>query len=226
MLAPVMIVEQGRKIAPYEHPWSTIVSMASWLSLLGSLVIRSIAMWENGLALMVDGIRNIGVLMWCVRFLFCWHVAQPLMYSVIHVLAPGQKYSLLMHWMVSSHPRWPLMDLSCHTFISLCFSPWSGGMTRHHPLMSLQKGSSRLSTHSIGYVPSHSLIRAWLWFWIIVMVCSIEPLESGPANLMNAASGIMVICWLSSLTSSAPGGHDRVLAAVCSFLGTCWSLKL
>jgi hypothetical protein len=65
--------------------------------------MRSITMWENGSVLMVDGIRNIGVLMRCVKFLFCWHIAQPLVYSVIHVLVPGQKYSLLMHQMVSSH---------------------------------------------------------------------------------------------------------------------------
>ena len=58
------------------------------------------------------------------------------------------------------------------------------------------------------------------------MVCSIDPLESGPANLMNAASGIMVICWLSSLPLSAPAGRDRVSAAAWSFPGMCWSLKL
>jgi hypothetical protein len=86
---------------------------------------------------MVDGIQNIGGLMQYVRFLFCWHVAQPLMYSVIHILVPGQKYSLLMRWMVSSHLGWPLMDPSCHIYIDSHFSPWSGGMTRHCPLMSL-----------------------------------------------------------------------------------------
>jgi hypothetical protein len=161
-----------------------------------------------------------------VRFLFCWHVAQPLMYSVIHILVPGQKYSLLMRWMVSSRLGWPLMDPSCHIYIDSHFSPWSGGMTRHRPLVSLQNGLSGLSMCSIGYVLSHSFIRAWLWFWIIIIVCSIEPSELGPASLMNAASGIMVICWLSSLPLSAPGGHDRASAAVCSFPGTCWSIKL
>jgi hypothetical protein len=150
MLAPVMVVEQGRKIAACEHPWSTIVNMASCPLLLGRPVMRSIAMWENGLALMLDGIRNIGVLMQCVRFLFCWHVAQPLIYSMIHVLAPGQKYSLLMHLIVSSHPGWPLMEPSCHMFINSCFSPWSGGMTSRLLLVSLQNDSSGLSTCSIG----------------------------------------------------------------------------
>jgi hypothetical protein len=51
-------------------------------------------------------------------------------------------------------------------------------------------------------------------------VCSIDPSELGLTNLMNVALGIIVICWLSSLPSSAPGGRDRVLAAVWSFSGT------
>jgi hypothetical protein len=59
-----------------------------------------------------------------------------------------------------------------------------------------------------------------------MVICSIDLSESGPASLMNAASGIIVICWLSSLPSSAPGGHDKASAAVCSFPGMCWSLKL
>jgi hypothetical protein len=51
-----MVVEQGRKIATCKHLWSTMVSMASCPSLSGRPVIRSIAIWENGLALTVDGI--------------------------------------------------------------------------------------------------------------------------------------------------------------------------
>jgi hypothetical protein len=72
------------------------------------------------------------------------------MYSVIQVLAPGQKYSRLMRLIVSSLPGWPLMAPSCQIFISSRFSPWSGGMTSRRPLMSLQNGSSGLSMHSIG----------------------------------------------------------------------------
>ena len=52
---PVIVVEQGRNIAPQEHPWSTMVRIASCLSLLGSPVMRSIAMCENGLASIMDG---------------------------------------------------------------------------------------------------------------------------------------------------------------------------
>jgi hypothetical protein len=56
ILAPVMVVEQGKKIAACEQPWLTMVSMALCPSLLGSLVMRSMVMWENGFALMVNGI--------------------------------------------------------------------------------------------------------------------------------------------------------------------------
>jgi hypothetical protein len=51
------VVEHGKNIAPCEQPWSTIVNMASKPSLFGRPVIRSIAMWEKGLASMVEGIR-------------------------------------------------------------------------------------------------------------------------------------------------------------------------
>jgi hypothetical protein len=64
MLVLVMVAEQGKKIAAREHPWSTMVNMASCPSLLGRPVMRSMAICENGLALMVDGIQNISVLMW------------------------------------------------------------------------------------------------------------------------------------------------------------------
>jgi hypothetical protein len=63
MPAPVIVVEQGRKIAAHEQLWLTMVSMASYPSLLGNPVMRSMAMCENGLALMGEGIQNIGVLM-------------------------------------------------------------------------------------------------------------------------------------------------------------------
>jgi hypothetical protein len=75
-------------------------------------------------------------------------------------------------------------------------------------------------------MPVHSSIRVRFWFWMIETVCSIDPSESGPNSLMKAASGIIVICWLSSLPLSAPMGRDRALAVVWSFPGTGWSLKL
>jgi hypothetical protein len=55
MPAPVIVVVQGRNIAPREQPWSTMVKIVLKPSLLGKPVIRSMAMCENGLALMTDG---------------------------------------------------------------------------------------------------------------------------------------------------------------------------
>ena len=45
---PVIVIEQGRKIAALEHPWSTIVRMASFSLCISSPVIRSIAtLWKG-----------------------------------------------------------------------------------------------------------------------------------------------------------------------------------
>src|SRR6267142_6521774 len=87
---PVIVVVQGRKIAPREHPWLTMVRMASYPLLLGSSVMRSMATWENGFASGSAGILNSGVYNQWVRFLFCWHVAHPLTYSCIQEHALGQ----------------------------------------------------------------------------------------------------------------------------------------
>jgi hypothetical protein len=57
-------------------------------------------------------------------------------------------------------------------------------------------------------------------------VCLIELSELRVPRFTNDTSGIMVICWLSSFPLSAPGGHKRASVAVCSFLGTCCSMKL
>src|SRR5580693_2841557 len=159
MPAPVMVVVQGRNIAPREQPWSTIVKIASKPLPLGKPVIRSMAMCENGLALITEGMWNGGVLMRWVRFLFCLQVAQPLMYSVIHALVPGQKYSLFIFLIVSSLPGCPLNGPSCQECMSSRFSPWSGGITRRCDLVSRQNGACRLSTRSMGKIPSHSFMR-------------------------------------------------------------------
>ena len=46
--SPVMVVWQGRKIVALEHPWSTMVSIASYPFALGSCMMRSKAMTLNG----------------------------------------------------------------------------------------------------------------------------------------------------------------------------------
>jgi len=65
------VVVQGRKIAPREQPWLTIVRIASYPLLLGSPVIRSMATCENGFASGSEGFLNRGVFKRCVKFLFC-----------------------------------------------------------------------------------------------------------------------------------------------------------
>jgi hypothetical protein len=75
---PVIVVEQGRNIVALEHPWSTIVRIASFPLCFGSPVIRSMAiLWKGSVPSSVV-MRYSGVFGLCVRILFCWHVAQPL----------------------------------------------------------------------------------------------------------------------------------------------------
>jgi hypothetical protein len=105
---PVIVVEHGMNKAAREHPWSTIVRIASWPRLFGRPVMRSIATCEKGVASDGGGMRNNGVLTRCVRFLFCWHVAHPLTYSWIHVRAWGQWYCSVIFRVVSSLPGWPM----------------------------------------------------------------------------------------------------------------------
>jgi len=87
-----MVVLQGRKTAPCEHPWSTMVSMASYPLDLGSPVIRSITICVNRGVFSGTVILWSGVFVICVMFLFCWQVAHPLMYWSIQAFYEGQKY--------------------------------------------------------------------------------------------------------------------------------------
>src|SRR5579863_6819896 len=59
---PMIVVLQGRKMAALEHPWSTIVRMASYLLLLGSLVIRSRVICLKGAGEVGTGMWYSGVL--------------------------------------------------------------------------------------------------------------------------------------------------------------------
>ena len=56
-----MFVVHGRKIAALEHLWSTIVRIALKPHLLGSPVIRSIAMVWNGRVPGVVGMQYVGI---------------------------------------------------------------------------------------------------------------------------------------------------------------------
>jgi hypothetical protein len=75
--SPVMVVEHGRNRAAQVHPWSTIVKMALCPSLLGSAVIRSMAMTWKGSTFEGTGILYKGTRERCVSILSCWHIAHP-----------------------------------------------------------------------------------------------------------------------------------------------------
>ena len=107
------------------------------------------------------------------------------------------------------------MGPSCHTCMSHRLSESFGGMTRRCSLVSFQKGCVIVSMDLMGYVSSHSFIVGAYWFWQSVIMLSSELFELVSATRMNVASGRIVICWLSSLPLSDPGGRDSASAAVC-----------
>ena len=73
-----MVVVQGMKIAALEHPWSTMVNIASFPFTWGRPMIRSIAIWEKGFVSGIVVIPKGGVFFLWVWILFCWQVAHPL----------------------------------------------------------------------------------------------------------------------------------------------------
>jgi len=79
MPSPVIVVSHAKKIAACEHPWSTIMRIASFPWMDGSPVIRSMATCWNGHVLGSVGMQYRETLAQCIRILFCWHMAHPLM---------------------------------------------------------------------------------------------------------------------------------------------------
>src|SRR5229473_3477311 len=70
MPGPVIVVEHGRNKAAREHPWSTMVRMASFPLILGKPVIRSMAICWNGRESSGVVMQYRGILGRCVRFYF------------------------------------------------------------------------------------------------------------------------------------------------------------
>ena len=58
-----------------------------------------------------------------------------------------------------------------------------------------------------------------------MICCSRVPGESLSMIQMKVILRIIVISWLSSFPSSAPGGLDRVSAAMCDVPSVCWRVK-
>src|SRR5216683_5376274 len=81
-----------------------MVRMLSYPRLFGSPVIRSMAIWANGGALLGTEILYRGTLVWCMRFLFCRQIAHPLTYCLIQAHPPGQQKRSRTFLAVLSHP--------------------------------------------------------------------------------------------------------------------------
>ena len=118
-----------------------------------------------------------------------------------------------MQHVVSSLPGCLASGLSCHSCMMSRLRSLSGGMTRR-PLESFQKGPVGICMASIGNVSSHCSMSDACSVCTLVIWCSSDLGESASKTLIKACSGIMVMSWLSSLPSSAPGGLNRALAAV------------
>src|SRR6201999_670331 len=99
-----MVVLHGKKTAALEHPWSTMVKMASYPLLGGSPVIRSIAICEKGLASTGVPILYIGILALWVKFLCCWQSTHPFTYACTSCRRVGHQYFLFNLCRVSSRP--------------------------------------------------------------------------------------------------------------------------
>ena len=108
---------QGRNTAAQEHPWSTMVRMASLSPCLGSPVIKSMATHWKGLALLIVGIRKRGIQALWVSILFCWQITHPLTYSVIYWVMYGHEYHSWTFQIVSSCPGWPARGWLWYRFI-------------------------------------------------------------------------------------------------------------
>ena len=81
----------GMNIDPFEQSWSVIVSIESYSSDGGSLVMKSSAIHSNGCASGLVGIGNWGGLGRVVMFFCDWHRAHPLTYSVAKFFIPSHQ---------------------------------------------------------------------------------------------------------------------------------------
>ena len=151
-------------------------------------------------------------------------MVHPLIYSSTHDHAPGQKYPLLMHHVVSLYPGCPANGPLCQKCIISCLRFPSGGMTRH-PLLSFQNGSVGICMASMRNISSHCFRSDAYSFCVSVIWCDRDLFELALNTLMNVCSGIIIMSWLSSLPSSVPDGLKRASAVVCVFSGVCSRTK-
>jgi hypothetical protein len=82
---------QGRRIMALVQPWSVMVRMVLCPLDGGSLVMKSTAMWENGIGSPSGIMESRGGTFRCVIVLFAWQVAHPLTYSSTSHLRVGHQ---------------------------------------------------------------------------------------------------------------------------------------
>lgn len=122
---PSIVLQHGMNLATLEHPWSTIVSIESYLSDLGRSVIRSMDTYWKG--------PSVGCVSKCcrvalVRGMFAldsWHFAHPLTYSSTNCLSLGPLYCCLTRSHVFAIPgcppvgaSWISRSICCHSSMS------------------------------------------------------------------------------------------------------------
>ena len=111
--SPVMFVMHRRNTVAREHPWSTIVRIASFPLCIGRPVIKFIAIYWNGRASFIVSIWNGGVFALWVCILFCWHIVHLFTYSIIHSFILSQIIIICAFQIVSSQPGCPAAGWSC-----------------------------------------------------------------------------------------------------------------
>jgi hypothetical protein len=82
---------QGRRITALVQPWSVMVMMMSCPSDRGNLVMKSIAIWKNGIGSLSGIMGSRGGVFCHVIVLFAWQVAHPFMYSLTSLLKVGHQ---------------------------------------------------------------------------------------------------------------------------------------
>ena len=142
-----------------------------------------------------------GVFVTCVRFLFCWQVAHPLMYWSIQAFCKGQKYCRCTRLIVSSLPGCPAPQWLCNCLRIFLLRASSGGTTSRPP-SSLHSVACGPVLSVMGMVFSHCLIVSLYSCWAVTMSCSIIPGSPASKTFRNASGGKSDVIFGSSRSSS------------------------
>src|ERR1700761_6182312 len=87
-----MVSQQGTKCVIFVHPWSVMVSIASYPFELGNLVMKSSATTSNGVVLSWGYMGCSGAFVGRLLTLCRWHSPHPRTYSATSRRSPGHQY--------------------------------------------------------------------------------------------------------------------------------------